>query len=515
MLAGIGIGVCQTANSRLRRKEEDDADSAMAELFGIDEDEKANGERNPNVSPTLASPRIALREGIGSSVARDSDVLDGAVDPLADSSDWIARRAAQPCNNLHSRAGVLDTPRIKEHRDLLEPMCMSIATILPPRRAPRRPRQSRFGLAVLALCLGLVAFLQSRPSATTPPNAHTVVVENAASPAPRDSAPRTIAMKDVDLCDRSVGEHPDRSTVDETIPDVDPPTWRRLQLRMRKAGGNRLWMKLIEPLDVIEQMGAQVGGTVYLDMPEYGAKGEAEVLLLGPCPPVKAGVGNVVTGKFIHESDGELVDLLLVGDSTPTGVTPNHLYWSLDRREFIGAGDLRPGERVSIASGETSVASVEPRPAVGMLYNLRIHREHVYRVGELGVLVHNSCLDDFADLDFNGQKIAGRGFGIDEADNFPDLALHGNRLDSPGAHVVYAVIDTANGSVLRFGETGNFISRSQYWRNWFETEKGLIVDVLPLRVAQGKEAAKALETRFISTFKSIFGVRPRFNRTNH
>ncbi len=406
LLAGIGIGVWQMANGRLRRKEEEQTDAAFAELFGDDDKASRPTARVPRrkppggshggvgFQPAIGRPQTSSRvQPFALERSSHAAILDGAVDPLADSSGWLVHRAAQPCNKRQSTVAVLDTPRIKEHRDLLEPMPMSIATIPPARRTLRRARQSRFGLTILAVCLGLAAFLQFRPLASTPPTGHAVVVENAASPTPRDSAPRTIAMQEVDLCDRSVGEHPDRSKVDETIPDVDPPTWRRLQLRMRKDSGKRLWMKLIEPREVIERMGASVGGTIYLDMPEYGAKGEAEVLSLGPCPPVKSGIGNVVTGKFIHESDGDLVDLLLVGETKPTGVTPNHPYWSLDRREFVGAGDLRPGERVSIASGETTVASVEPRPAVGLLYNLRIHREHVYRVGELGVLVHNRCVD--------------------------------------------------------------------------------------------------------------------------
>ncbi|WP_278465670.1 hypothetical protein [Gimesia maris] len=64
------------------------------------------------------------------------------------------------------------------------------------------------------------------------------------------------------------------------------------------------------------------------ELPEFGAKGPAKVVSIDACPPIKSGKGNVVTGKFIHESDGNLIDLKIEGQKKATTVTANHRYWS-------------------------------------------------------------------------------------------------------------------------------------------------------------------------------------------
>jgi hypothetical protein len=72
-------------------------------------------------------------------------------------------------------------------------------------------------------------------------------------------------------------------------------------------------------------------------------------------------------------------------------VTANHPYWSADREDFIPAGELRIGEQVDTIFGLRRVTGLAPRPGppVTKVYNLET-LEHVYRVGELGTLVHNS-----------------------------------------------------------------------------------------------------------------------------
>ncbi len=82
-----------------------------------------------------------------------------------------------------------------------------------------------------------------------------------------------------------------------------------------------------------------------------------------------------------------LVNVSLEGQDEPTGVTDNHLYWSVTRNDYIPAGELEIGEEVDTIHGTTKVTSIVPRAGPEPVYNLEIHREHVYRVGELGTLV--------------------------------------------------------------------------------------------------------------------------------
>jgi hypothetical protein len=155
-------------------------------------------------------------------------------------------------------------------------------------------------------------------------------------------------IEDVEVGQRTMGRNPLREQVDETIPDVDPETWRKLKLRMTKQTGKFLWIDLLRPLEWVEEVGAERGQTIFLDLAEFGAVGDAEVLELGPCPPIAAGPGNVVTGKFVHEADenSRLLELSFSDGSSFHGVTDNHPVWSEDRNEYLPVGQLTEGERV-------------------------------------------------------------------------------------------------------------------------------------------------------------------------
>jgi hypothetical protein len=143
----------------------------------------------------------------------------------------------------------------------------------------------------------------------------------------------------------------------------------------------------------------------------------------------------------------------------------------------------------------------------------------VYYVSVEGVLVHNAYSKDAFDgldgMDFEGQKVLGRKLGIDPEDNFPDLHLNGNRLDTPGPHDVYVIRDAKSGELLHFGETGRgYLTR---WREQLRTfnKMGMDIRVELLQTVDGKNAARQLERRYIETYERIFGRRPPFNHSNH
>ncbi len=174
--------------------------------------------------------------------------------------------------------------------------------------------------------------------------------------------------------------------------------------------------------------GEGVGSEVYLTMPELGAVGFAKVLSISAAPEVNAGPGEVVTGTFRHSSaqvldlrfdasgirNTEMAQTAPVGfsnDSQPTsrhlsssgltpqassltlGVTAAHPFWSVDREEFVPAGDLRQFERVVAIDGrEFRLTSITPRDGPETVYNFEVANEHVYYVGDDGLLVHNLYL---------------------------------------------------------------------------------------------------------------------------
>ena len=99
----------------------------------------------------------------------------------------------------------------------------------------------------------------------------------------------------------------------------------------------------------------------------------------------------MVTGTFAHEPSDELLNVRIEGEPEPIGCTPNHPFWSETRQEYVQAIQLEPGEEVWTAIfGIVAVESVTARPKSDRVYNLEVQGEHVYQVGESGVLVHNA-----------------------------------------------------------------------------------------------------------------------------
>jgi hypothetical protein len=129
---------------------------------------------------------------------------------------------------------------------------------------------------------------------------------------------------------------------------------------------------------------------VWLDIPEMGTVGWAQLLSVNDEFEIKSGKGNVVTGTFTHLANN-VIDLKIEGQK-PIGCTDNHPFWSVDRQEYIAASKLNDGERILLYSGETKrVEQKLPRPGPEIVYNIEVFGEHVYYVTDRGLLVHNAC----------------------------------------------------------------------------------------------------------------------------
>ena len=179
-----------------------------------------------------------------------------------------------------------------------------------------------------------------------------------------------------------------RSLDDE---DVDPKTWRSLNLVLTKPDGGTLEMNLLRPLWWIQEVGIEEGKNISLSIPEMGVQGPTKVLSIEhmkPGPPRGAGV---VTGTFKH-SAANVLDLQLEGESKAIGVTYNHPFRSADRNDWIVAGQLKKGEKVVTRNGTTKVVSLKKRPGQEAVYNLEVHKDHTFFVGETSAWVHNSCV---------------------------------------------------------------------------------------------------------------------------
>ena len=92
--------------------------------------------------------------------------------------------------------------------------------------------------------------------------------------------------------------------------------------------------------------------------------------------------------------------------------------------------------------------------------------------------------------------------------------VHGNSLRATGNHTVYAITDRSTGRVLRFGESGRSQSRASELRRGF-SRQGIDIDIRTIRTVEGKAAARSLETRYIQTYRRVYGHRPPFNLNDH
>jgi len=203
---------------------------------------------------------------------------------------------------------------------------------------------------------------------------------------------------------RVLGTNPNRDEL-EPFEEPDPETWRTIEVEQIKPSGKRLYATLLRPLEWIEEELDPQTNTIDLDLPELGAEGTAKVLRIGPCPPIAAGAGHIVTATFKHEPDGELLTVTIGDDQI--GCTANHPFWSEDRQGFIEAGQLRQGERVRTRLEQVAaVVSIKPRPPTDWVYNLEVLGGHVYEVGPNGALVHSACKDIALGLDPHFKRLA-------------------------------------------------------------------------------------------------------------
>jgi hypothetical protein len=170
--------------------------------------------------------------------------------------------------------------------------------------------------------------------------------------------------------------------------EVDPATWRKIELRASKRDGSWAEVVLLRPVSWLEDRGARVGGTLEIAVPECGIDGRAEVLSITPCPPIKRGTGRVVTGTLKHTA-ANTINVYVEGEAEPIGVTANHLFWSADRRDFIRAEELHSGEALRTQTGTTKVVALRPSPLTRPVYNLEVELVHTYHVSASGILGHN------------------------------------------------------------------------------------------------------------------------------
>ena len=229
-------------------------------------------------------------------------------------------------------------------------------------------------------------------------------------------------IEDIRIGERTLGTNP-QGRVDDELDDsiFETIPFCKYSLRTAKEDGSLCDIQLLRPAnwldDEITRLRRKIDGKVvdevdlladslllgelnspdnyaldvWLELPEMGVVGWATLTNVDENVDVQNGAGNVVTGTFAHIADNA-IDLVVEDQAEPIGCTDNHPFWSVDRHDFIPAGELIEGERLLLYNGETKrVVQKLPRPGPQVVYNLEVYGEHVYNITSEGVLVHNNC----------------------------------------------------------------------------------------------------------------------------
>jgi hypothetical protein len=276
------------------------------------------------------------------------------------------------------------------------------------------------GLGVIAAVLLAVGGLfTARDLATSQPQQLVAAVE---APAKAET-PRYLSkdIRDLQVMqDRVLADNPLEDETESPLGEIVPAEWRVVRLEHTEPNGTRHLIERGVPLEEVEGNAGllvvegldrvageldvssesfaeptlepiRVGQTIFIDLPEHGISADFLVKEIRSCPTPNSGDGYLVTTKFIHEN-AEILDLRIEGSVDVIGTTASHRFWSEDRQQFVAAGDLRVGENLLLADDSPrKVESLTRRISRETVYNIEVDGEHVFYVGNDGVLVHNEC----------------------------------------------------------------------------------------------------------------------------
>ena len=203
-----------------------------------------------------------------------------------------------------------------------------------------------------------------------------------------------IPIEQVAIGSRVPTKNPRRWEYDFSLPEPNEETWKRFSLTALDDEGAIVEAEFIRPDWWIEENGIAAGELMPLAIEELGLSGYATIQTVEDCGPIARGDGSVVTGRFTTSRVNFIVRLTVAGPDGTVEVlegTTVHPIWSVDRNDWIQLSDLQEGERLQAANGIATVLSIAIVSTNVPVYNIEVHGEHVYQVGQLGVLAHNQC----------------------------------------------------------------------------------------------------------------------------
>lgn len=339
----------------------------------------------------------------------------------------------------------------------------------------------------------------------------------------------TKPIEEIRVGDRILAENP-TGHEDTSLGEFDPDAWRTITLRAEKTDGSYCDIVLLRPLWWLEDRVSErpvsdgttadtqlpagnedefTGRTIHISVPECGIHGDATIVEVSAAPIPAGSRGSLVTATFRHHS-ASVISITLKHDTSPIVTTPVHRFWSPDRQAFIRAEHLRAGDTLQSSVGSREViASVRRLSETAAVFNLEVERDHVYHVGDSGLLVHNGTLTPIQFLEQVGfSNVKSIGIPANGGSPFP--------LPTTG-EIVYALYDAQRGEWLKVGSTaGDSIPwRPQQYQEWVRIENRVWQDArwrdagwngrqLELFFQEVEQGASTLEKDFRNTIRNNF-----------
>jgi hypothetical protein len=203
-----------------------------------------------------------------------------------------------------------------------------------------------------------------------------------------------VPIEQVPLGARIPTKNPKPWEYDDSLPDPVQADWAKIAITMHRTDGGIVDAELIRPRWWIAHHNIVAGKHLPMNIEELQVHGSALVTSIEDCPEIANGEGSVVTAKFLTREVNTIARVEILGVDGQIEVlegTTIHPIWSVDRNDWIQLSELQEGERLQAAYGFAIVVSVAIVNTSVPVYNIEVHGEHVYQVGELGLLVHNTC----------------------------------------------------------------------------------------------------------------------------
>lgn len=195
-------------------------------------------------------------------------------------------------------------------------------------------------------------------------------------------------------------DDPLRVLTDATPEQVTKAEYRLIRLRAYDVWADgtldQINVQTLQPWQWIQQHEAHVGAfaplpldALEMGLPE-GMTGTVDDIL--PCPEFEQGRGRIVLTTVNHLNNN-VIELTLQNEAgkretlRPTGT---HKFYSVSSGEWLSASELQPGETLDGLNGKVTVVASRTLPGTRRVYNFTVQGEHLYRVANCGVLVHNN-----------------------------------------------------------------------------------------------------------------------------